>query len=156
MFRRLSGQVIWALLEENDASQDECGVFMDIFYARFQNLVRVLAKTKSHPDGYIRITAGPAHDRLSETSGACVGCSGCNALAGNIYPASMTNLIEHLPPYSLGCSLSMEFLQASLELSQDEQDQIQDSLPQVCYQLCCPRRPLSRIILEMRQNLPLF
>lgn len=153
MFRRLSGQVIWALLEENDASQEECGLFMDTFYERFQNLVRVLARTKSHPHGFIRIIAGPAHDKLHD-EGPCTGCTGCDSLAGAIYPANMPNLIEHLPPYSIGCSLSMEFLKVLPEVS--PKIPLEQSLPQSTYQLCCPRRPLSRIILAMRENEPLF
>ncbi|MFI3270484.1 MAG: hypothetical protein R3Y11_00015 [Pseudomonadota bacterium] len=165
MFRRLSGQVIWALLEENDASQEECGLFMDTFYERFQAMVRVLARTKSHPSGYIRITAGKAHDILPTAlpTGAegCKGCVGCSSLAGTIYPASMPKLIEHLPPYSIGCSLGMEFLKALPELSEAKAANkadviVQDALPEVSYQLCCPRRPLSRIILAMRENEPLF
>ncbi len=185
MFRRLSGQVIWALLEENDASQDECGLFMDTFYTRFQAMVRVLARTKSHPSGYIRITADKAHDGLATATEACQGCVGCSSLVGTIYPASMPRLIEHLPPYSLGCSLGLEFLKALHELSGPEASNnpetankpeasnnpdvtrqpeasnnpalvVQETLPQVSYQLCCPRRPLSRIILAMREGEPLF
>ncbi len=153
MFRRLSGQVIWGLLEENDATQEECGLFMDTFYERFQTMVGALARTASHPSGFIRITAGPAHDALSAHGDACQGCAGCETLAGTIYPASMPHLIAHLPPYSIGCSLGIKFLKVLPEFSDE---QVQDSPPQSTYQLCCPRRPLSRIILAMRENEPLF
>lgn len=159
MFRRLSGQVIWALLEENDATQDECGLFMDSFYERFQNMVRVLARTQSHPNGFIRITAGQAHEKLMrDAKQGCASCTACASLAGTIYPASMPQLIEHLPPYSLGCSLGIEFLKALPEVLEPSvgKDGLQEDLPEVSYQLCCPRRPLSRIILAMREKEPLF
>lgn len=99
LFTRLSGQVIWLLMEEHDASSEDVDAFMDNVMAwksaHLQTMRRLLEDKKL----YLQI----AVDRIDDIPADQEACIKCESLSNKIIPASHPDLISMLPPYSLGC-----------------------------------------------------
>lgn len=99
LFTRLSGQVVWLLMEEHDASSEDVNAFMDNVMAwrsaHLQNMRELLEDNSL----YMQITV----DHIGDIPVDQEACKTCEALNGKIIPASHPEIISMLPPYSLGC-----------------------------------------------------
>lgn len=102
VLRRLSGQVIFRLLEEEGLDETRIAAALDAFEA-----------AKAAHLNLLRRAADPAERaarpwvllRLAPASPACAGCS---ILAHGVLPADHPGLAELLPPYGLGCALAAD------------------------------------------------
>lgn len=83
VLRRLSGQVIWRLLEEEGLPETRIALALESFEA---------AKA-AHLDLLRLDPAGPA-------------CAACAALRHGLLPAGHPDLAQIIPPYGLGCGLA--------------------------------------------------
>lgn len=116
LFTRLSGQVVWLLMEEHDASSEDINAFMDNVMAwrsaHLQNMRELLEDNSL----YMQITI----DRIGDIPVDQEACKTCEALNGKIIPASHPDFISMLPPYSLGCRCRGKILTKE-ELPDDSQ-----------------------------------
>ncbi|MCT4536174.1 hypothetical protein [Halodesulfovibrio sp.] len=99
LFSRLSGQVVWLLMEENDASSEDINAFMDNVIAWRTAHLKTMRALLEDSSLYMQITV----DHIGDIPADQEACSRCENLAGKILPASHPSLISMLPPYSLGC-----------------------------------------------------
>ncbi|WP_430735090.1 hypothetical protein [Halodesulfovibrio aestuarii] len=99
LFSRLSGEVIWLLMEEHDASSEDINVFMDNVMAWRSAHLQNMRRLFENKELYLQITV----DRVGDIPADQEACITCEKLSGKIIPASHPDLISLLPPYSLGC-----------------------------------------------------
>lgn len=99
LFTRLSGQVIWLLMEENDADEADINAYMDNVMQWRESHLDTMRELLDNSEKYMTIIIDPI-DGLTEDQHAC---ATCEKLKGKIVPASHPDLIKMLPPYSLGC-----------------------------------------------------
>ena len=99
LFTRLSGQVIWLLMEENDVSETDINAFMDSVMEWRESHLDAMQELQENPEKYMLITV----DRIDDLPEDQHSCATCEKLNGKILPASHPDLIKMLPPYSLGC-----------------------------------------------------
>lgn len=99
LFTRLSGQVIWLLMEEHDASSEDLNAFMDNVMAWRASHLQTMRSLLEDKKLYMQITV----DRIGDIPKDQEACKTCEKLSGKIVSASHPDLIAMLPPYSLGC-----------------------------------------------------
>ncbi|SIN69723.1 hypothetical protein [Halodesulfovibrio marinisediminis] len=109
LFTRLSGQVIWLLMEENEASPEDLNAFMDNVMAWRSNHLQTMRNLIEDKKLYMQITV----DRIEDIPEDQEACTTCESLCGKIIPASHPDLIAMLPPYSLGCRCRGEIITES-------------------------------------------
>ncbi|MEW5774297.1 MAG: hypothetical protein AB1916_12325 [Thermodesulfobacteriota bacterium] len=102
VLRRLSGQVIFRLLEEEELPEERIAAALDCFEA---------AKA-AHVD-LLRRAADPAERAarpwvLLRPAPGAPACAGCADLRHGLLAADRPDLAELLPPYGLGCGLSAD------------------------------------------------
>ncbi len=102
LLRRLSGQAIWNLLEEEGLSEDHIALALDRFEAAKAACVDLLARAAdpaqraARPWVLLRLAPGlPA-------------CPGCAALHHTVLAADHPDLAGLIPPFGLGCALAAE------------------------------------------------
>jgi len=103
VLRRLSGQVIFRMLEEEGLPEARIGAALDCFEAAKAAHLELLrraadpAERAARPWVLLRLDpAGPAEPA----------CAKCAALRHALIPADRPDLAELLPPYGLGCGLA--------------------------------------------------
>ncbi|MFW5733831.1 MAG: hypothetical protein ACOCWR_02115 [Oceanidesulfovibrio sp.] len=101
LFKRLTGQVVWTLLEEAGVDPGHIDPFMDRFEALKAETLAQL-KTLDEEGGALAIVEAP---------GAGPVCDGCARLAGHCIPGDVPDPIRLMPPYGLGCRLRARHLQ---------------------------------------------
>lgn len=109
LFTRLSGQVVWLLMEEHEASDEDLNAFMDsVMEWRTEHLktMRALIEDRSL---YLEITI----DHIEHLADKQQACATCQKLRGKIIAASHPDFIRMLPPYSLGCRCRGKILTAT-------------------------------------------
>lgn len=125
LFRRLTGQVVWLLFEEQGAAPENIDAFMEALLSMRKQQLEVMATLMQNPELLLRITVaeqGPP-------------CTQCAIYDGGLLPASHPNLLLWLPPFSLGCRCRMEAVPPdalpthAVQLAQ---------LPLPEHMLCCP------------------
>lgn len=100
LFKRLTGQVVWTLLEEAGLDPDAIDAFMDRY-----ELLKVatidLLKELDEEGGALEIVEdgakGPA-------------CKSCQQLVGWCIPGDVPQPVRLMPPYGLGCRLRARHL----------------------------------------------
>lgn len=93
LYRRLSGDVIWALYEEQGFTQEECGIAMDAFIAQMHAVLAVMARIEENKDLFLGFEFGRKV------------CEECAELAGKAVPGSDPEWRRCLPPYAVGCAV---------------------------------------------------
>jgi hypothetical protein len=100
VLRRLSGQVIWRLLEEEGLPEARIALALESFEAAKAAHVELLrrsadpAERAARPWVLLRLApGGPA-------------CAACAALRHALLPADRPDLAQIIPPYGLGCGLA--------------------------------------------------
>ncbi len=92
--RRLTGQVVWCLLEESEAAPEDQRAFMDRYEAaRAEALPLVAAALDPQRAPWVRIVA----------DGPGPGCERCGALDGLVLRLDGPQALAWLPPWGLGC-----------------------------------------------------
>ena len=99
LFSRLSGQVLWVLMEEHGVSEADIDAFMDHAMQWRESHLTVMHDLLEHPEQYMQITIDTVEGLPQEQHA----CATCENLRGKVLPASHPDLIAMLPPYSLGC-----------------------------------------------------
>ena len=99
LFTRLSGQVIWLLMEEHDASSEDVNAYMDNVMAWKTAHLQTMRRVLEDNNLYVQITV----DHIGDIPTDQEACKTCESLSDKIIPASHPDLISMLPPYSLGC-----------------------------------------------------
>lgn len=100
LFKRLTGQVVWTLLEEAGLDPDAIDAFMDR-YERLKAETIALIKELDEEGGALQIIRDG-----SERSA----CDSCNLLVGHCIPGDVIHPIRLMPPYGLGCRLRVRHL----------------------------------------------
>jgi len=104
LIRRLSGEVVWLLLEERGVPDAEIQAFMERWetptFSSLRALERLLAPGAQ---GGLRI--------LIRGAGNTAACPRCAALDGLIVPAGHPSLVALCPPYAVNCPARAEFLE---------------------------------------------
>jgi hypothetical protein len=100
LLRRLSGQVIWNLLEEEGRSEAQIAAALDSF-----------EQAKAACVDLLRRAADPAERAsrpwvLLRLAPELPACPGCTALANTVLAADLPDLAELIPPFGLGCALT--------------------------------------------------
>lgn len=110
LFKRLTGQVVWTLLEEAGLDPDA----IDAFMSRFEKLraeTLDLLDELDNEGGALEIT---------EHSTICASCESCAGLVGHCIPGDVPDPIRLMPPYGLGCRLTARHLQPATLLANTE------------------------------------
>ena len=102
LLRRLSGQAIWNLLEEEGLSEDHIAVALDRFEAAKAACVDLLYRAADPAERAARPWV------LLRRDPAAPACPGCAALQHRLAAASDLDLADLLPPFGLGCALTAE------------------------------------------------
>lgn len=100
LFKRLSGQVIWALLEEAELDPDAIDAFMDRFEKLRAETLSLLDELDNE-GGALEIVARNA---------TCPACESCASLVGRCIPGDVPAPYSLMPPYGLGCRLTARHL----------------------------------------------
>lgn len=123
LYRRLSGDVIWALYEEQGFTQEECGIAMDAFIAQMHNVLAVMARIEEDKNLFLGFEYRQR------------GCEQCAGLAGKAVPGSDPEWRRCLPPYAVGCSVDC--------IALDKQELLQRGVTiEASSTLLLPERPL--------------
>lgn len=105
VLRRLSGQVIFRMLEEEGLDEARIGAALDCFEAAKAAHLDLLRRAADPQERaarpWVLLRADP------EDPAAPV-CADCAALRHAVIPADHPDLAELLPPYGLGCGLCAE------------------------------------------------
>lgn len=138
LFNRLSGQVIWTLLEDNDATPEEADLFMTRYFAWRDAVLDTMQRMYANPRGFVVL-------RTQDCGRACPKCA---RLDGHYFSAAMPDLADHLPPFSIGCRCLPEYVDTLPEGATVSTPDIVSGAPR--HRLCCSTRPMSRMLLDMR------
>ncbi len=104
LYARLSGQVVWRLLEEGELEPPRLAQLMDHYEAVRAQTLETLALFLGPEPGrpaFLRIVVAQAPTPAPI-------CSQCQARAGKLVPADSPWLLDFFPPYSLGCRARAE------------------------------------------------
>jgi len=109
LFGRLSGQVVWNLLEEEGVPEPDIDGFMlrlDDVLPRVAEFVKVFLNPPG-PGWLVRLElSGPLPWGVAaEAAPPAKACAVCRALDGFVFPAGDPASLPFLPPFSLGCRL---------------------------------------------------
>ncbi|KHK01128.1 hypothetical protein [Desulfovibrio sp. TomC] len=134
LFSKLSGQVVWNLAEEAGAGASQLEAFMDFFEAQKARAAALLDALARDPDLWL----------ILDLDAAATACPACARLAGLAVPATHPAMLDYLPPFGLGCSLtgrpgSPDQTQAGTAASLP---------PAPVHKLCCDQRPLTLLLAE--------
>ncbi len=140
LFRRLTGQVIWTYLEELGAQAEAIDAFMDRMLA-LREAVLTLHQTLEEEGGALRLVLA---DTPTDAGGFCAPCAHCAALVGQAIPADSPEVIALMPPYTLGCRLWAEHLDAPAVLRQSETRLLTDPAELPAHGPFCPTAQLTR------------
>ena len=99
LLRRLSGQAIWNLLEEEGLPEDHIAVALDRFEAAKAACVDLLSRAADPTQRAARPWV------LLRRDPGLPACPGCAALHHTVLAADLPELTELIPPYGLGCAL---------------------------------------------------
>ena len=130
LFSKLSGQVLWNLAEEAGAGEEQLAAFMDWCEALKLETGELMAALA--PGLCLEL-------RLDDPGPACPDCA---ALQGLRVPADSPEILQFIPPFGLGCRC-----RASLT-GPCESPALRLPKPPL-HKLCCERRPLSQLLVEL-------
>lgn len=106
-FRRMTGQVVWALFDEMGVDPADTDAFLELYAAEraaAADLVRRMMDG-ALDGGFLELVAAPR--TVDDPSAPC---ADCRTLAGRVIPVDANNrmgAVVCLPPFALGCRLSV-------------------------------------------------
>ena len=98
LYGRLSGEAIWVFMEDLSLSPEQCDAFMAAFFHQMDELLVVMDAMEKQPDMPVRIIGGEAGMPL---------CPACQQHCGRVLAARSPQWTRHLPPFGIGCPLSL-------------------------------------------------
>lgn len=108
LFRRLSGQIVWLLLEEQELSEAAIGAFLDRIEELRQATIQLMVDVAAgHGPAYLELVRGDGGNPLAAAPEYARGetCADCARIAGRVIDTSAPDWQTLLPPYGLGCRL---------------------------------------------------
>jgi hypothetical protein len=121
LYKRVSGEIVWALLEENGINTDYASVFLDDFLSEMHYLISVMDQLEKNTDAFFTFVA---HEAV---------CASCNPFVGKIVSAGDADWRKCLPPFAVGCHITCQILSA---------DEIQALSPEEKQSRLCRTRDL--------------
>lgn len=103
LFRRLSGQIVWYMFEENEAREEDLHAFMDRINDLREEVLEQTELALEKEEMFLRI----------EQHGPQAPCERCAKLVGKHIQLNMEQSEKMLPPYALGCPLKGELVPPS-------------------------------------------
>ena len=94
LYKRMSGEVVWLLLEENGYDADFCDTFMNQVFADMHHTLNVMNELEDNPAKYLAF-------EVAEKA-----CKKCACLAGKVVPATDPLWVSCLPPFGVGCKVT--------------------------------------------------
>lgn len=131
LYKRLSGDVVWVLLEEYGYDQSQCGQFLDQTIAQMHKILAVMEKVEQVPG------LACVYEKWVDKEGTCTVCDCCGFLEGKVVPGTGAAAFAFFPPFGVGCQMGCRVVhgQQALEPGKDLTPLRPEDIPQ--HSLCC-------------------
>ncbi len=124
LYKRLSGDVVWALLQENGFDDNVAGKLMDAVLDEMHGVVAAMSAVERNPQMSLTLKAkGPV-------------CERCAVFHGTVLSSVNPQWIDFLPPFAVGCQMTCEVTSPHAKDESGCIDAAQLLAPE--YSLLCP------------------